>query len=357
MSGPLVLIQTSTGMESTSSLPKASLLILSSKYLKLENPNGETSMGLKKLKPSPLNGEEAVQLLSEPMNLESLDFEDLEFETLTSTSTNVSSLLQNPEPDHEKDFEILSTKLKSLIQQQAAMTDLHELQASLNESHLLVQALEVTCKRMNEASIRDPLTGVLNRRCLDKELNRLFNQAQAEQSDLSCLMLDLDHFGQINKQFGHEVGDKILKVTSQAIRNSIRYNDLLFRYGGDEFVILLPHASYDEAKEVAKRILINIPKVTKNILKGHRPLDSLSEVAIQRDLSASIGLFHQPLPEPLITHPEEFIKFADFAANRAKNSGRNQMCTATLQPDNYIAIRTELKGPLIRHSVGAKSSF
>lgn len=252
------------------------------------------------------------------------------------------------------DYEALTHQLKALFKQQNGMTSISDIRSSMKESYRLLDELAVIHERVSEESIRDPLTGVFNRRFLEREMQRQFLLAEKGSQNLTFMLLDIDHFGQINKQFGHEMGDRILKVATQAIRNSIRYNDLLFRYGGDEFVIILPDTDFEEAKQVARRILSNLPKITKNILNGHRSLDILSEFAIQRDLSVSLGLFHHKLPDTKVNGPEDFVRFADFAANRAKTSGRNQACVAILHPDNYISFSSEIRGPVIRKPLNSQ---
>jgi diguanylate cyclase (GGDEF)-like protein len=105
-----------------------------------------------------------------------------------------------------------------------------------------------------DASFRDPLTGAGNRVALDRTLDREVELAHRHEMALSVLMLDLDHFKLINDRFGHSTGDQVLKETVTAISDCIRQTDICFRFGGEEFLILLSNANQDDALVVAERI-------------------------------------------------------------------------------------------------------
>jgi diguanylate cyclase (GGDEF)-like protein len=255
------------------------------------------------------------------------------------------------------DFDAMALRLKGLLKKQANMNNVQDLQQSLQESNRLLDEMMKVYDRVSEESIRDPLTGLFNRRFFDREKFHQFDLAQKEGADLTVLMVDIDHFGKVNKQYGHEVGDTVLKMVAQGIRNAIRYSDLLFRYGGDEFILILPNTNFDEAQEVARRILFNVPRVTRNALKGQRSLDMLNDAIGPADISLSMGLFHHKLPDSNLTSPEDFIRFADFAANRAKTSGRNQVCIAILHPDNFVSFSCDIPGPPLRNGLSPVSKM
>ena len=100
----------------------------------------------------------------------------------------------------------------------------------------------------------DPLTGVSNRRALSANADRVLSEARSSRGSVAVLMIDLDRFKSINDSLGHEAGDEVLRVVTARIRNALRGDDLLGRWGGEEFVAVLPGASLQQALEVADRV-------------------------------------------------------------------------------------------------------
>src|SRR4051812_21043799 len=114
--------------------------------------------------------------------------------------------------------------------------------------------LEQSLKRVEEVAATDPLTGLYNRRHFGRVLDQLFAESQRYAKDLSCVMIDLDGYKQLNDKYGHQLGDQILVAAGKVVATNMRKMDVAARYGGDEFILLLPHASADEAAGVAQRI-------------------------------------------------------------------------------------------------------
>ncbi len=155
----------------------------------------------------------------------------------------------------------------------------------------------------------DPLTGVNNRSTFDAALTREINLAQRSKQNFSILVIDIDHFKQVNDRFGHSAGDEVLKNVAQQIRESIRNTDQLFRFGGEEFVVLLNNADCDVAGDIADRILENV---------------SASKVQTQQEainVSVSIGLTCLAKGDTV----DVLFDRADQALYAAKNEGRNQV--------------------------------
>jgi len=115
-------------------------------------------------------------------------------------------------------------------------------------------ALERLVGSLRQQANRDPLTGLYNRRMLDQYLSTIVQRAQAAEADLSLLMLDLDNFKALNDTLGHAAGDELLRTVGQLIRSSVREQDLAFRYGGDEFVIVIPDHGYTIGHAVKHRL-------------------------------------------------------------------------------------------------------
>jgi diguanylate cyclase (GGDEF)-like protein len=154
-----------------------------------------------------------------------------------------------------------------------------------------------------EAS-RDPLTGLLNRRALERLRNDARALRRLEASGYSMVVLDIDHFKQINDRHGHLLGDQALRLVAQAVLACVRAGDLAVRYGGEEFLLLLPGTSLPGAFEVAERIR-----------------ESVAAMALPFALTVSAGV---AAGIPQQDTPERVFERADQALYRAKSGGRNR---------------------------------
>jgi diguanylate cyclase (GGDEF)-like protein len=162
--------------------------------------------------------------------------------------------------------------------------------------------------------VRDPLTGLFNRRYMQEFLIREIHHAQRTQKPLGFVLLDIDHFRHFNNTFGHQAGDVVLQEVSLFLQKSIRKSDIACRYGGEEFVVILPEASLEDTKERAEQLRAGVKHLKLNYLN-----QSLGKVT----LSAGIACF----PEYGKTGAE-LIQAADMALYRAKALGRDRVVTA-----------------------------
>jgi diguanylate cyclase (GGDEF)-like protein len=160
-----------------------------------------------------------------------------------------------------------------------------------------------------EQAVRDPLTGLYNRRYLDETLPREFARAELEGFALTVAMVDVDFFKRINDNWGHLVGDGVLKALADRLRESAREGDIICRYGGEEFLLLLPYIARESAFERAERLRLDF---------AHSAL-VCAGATIQATLS--IGLANYP---DHAQTPDALIEQADAALYRAKRSGRNR---------------------------------
>jgi diguanylate cyclase (GGDEF)-like protein/PAS domain S-box-containing protein len=160
-------------------------------------------------------------------------------------------------------------------------------------------------------SITDDLTGCFNRRKLNDDLKEELNRAKRYGKDLSLLMADIDWFKEYNDIHGHQKGDKLLIKLVRILSYNIRFNDKLYRYGGEEFVILLPETDEKQAKEVAGKLRRT---VAENKFKGAEKSQPNLIVSI------SIGIASYPKSG---TSSIEIINAADSALYEAKRSGKN----------------------------------
>lgn len=159
------------------------------------------------------------------------------------------------------------------------------------------------------AAFRDPLTGAGNRVALDKTLNREIELAKRHDQSLSILMLDLDHFKRVNDEFGHSMGDKVLKEAVNAMEGCIRQTDMCFRYGGEEFLIMLSSADQAGALRIAERVRMGIGQMRFSNSKG------------ALEVTTSIGCATLQMSDSL----EDLVTRADTALYVAKDQGRNRV--------------------------------
>jgi len=159
---------------------------------------------------------------------------------------------------------------------------------------------------------RDPLTGMSNRSALDDSLQRELSQAQRQGSSCALIIIDIDHFKAVNDRYGHIIGDCALKAIAQRADQCKRDGDLLFRYGGEEFVVLLRDTDLEGAQLLAERIRACIASAPCHC------------AGIDLDITVSIGV------SSLRKHdsPVSLFARADQALYSAKRSGRNQVCIA-----------------------------
>ncbi|HCJ30491.1 MAG TPA: hypothetical protein DHV63_14660 [Pseudomonas sp.] len=169
-------------------------------------------------------------------------------------------------------------------------------------------------RRAVQASLKDPLTGVGNRVSLERSLARETELSRRHGQAMSVIMLDMDHFKRLNDDYGHQAGDAALKATALLLREQLRNVDMVFRFGGEEFVLVLSNTGSEAAAVVAERILVAIQHLC--FLVGKR----------QVRLSASLGYAtYQPSESQ-----EELLRRADQALYQAKRDGRNRMCAAPM---------------------------
>lgn len=159
----------------------------------------------------------------------------------------------------------------------------------------------------------DQLTQTGNRTALLDSLKREFDLAHRYQTPLSIILLDVDHFKSINDSFGHDIGDAVLRAVARAIKDSVRRSDILFRYGGEEFVIVLANTSRDGAANLAERVRVMV-ETSFRALRG-------SDLCVTLSLGVAMML-------PGETHLD-LLRRADHAMYQAKHGGRNRVVTAT----------------------------
>lgn len=167
---------------------------------------------------------------------------------------------------------------------------------------------------LQELAVRDSLTGLYNRRYLDETLEREVSRARREGNPLALVMLDIDYFKRVNDTYGHQVGDEALRMLATTLLADIRAEDVACRYGGEEFLILLPNMPLETAIQRAEAWRVAV--------------ESLSVLLGNFHITFTISLGVAAYPEHGKT-PDDLTRCADQALYRAKNEGRNQVSVFT----------------------------
>ncbi|WP_439871697.1 PleD family two-component system response regulator [Rhizobium leguminosarum] len=175
--------------------------------------------------------------------------------------------------------------------------------------------LRASVKQTIELAVTDPLTGLYNRRYLDSHLNVLFNRSMARGRPLSVLITDIDRFKHVNDTYGHDGGDEVLREFANRVRSTIRGADLACRYGGEEFVVVMPDTSPEIAAAVAERLRAAIENAPFMLKHAGEALN----------VTASFGIASRITS---VLTPDQLMKQADLALYEAKNTGRNRVVAA-----------------------------
>ncbi len=199
----------------------------------------------------------------------------------------------------------------------ATFDDVTHLEAQNSKLQMMLGELKKSrdeVRKQNETlqvlATQDPLTGCLNRRAFFERFEVEFNRSQRYQHNLACIMTDIDHFKRINDEYGHQLGDEVLKKVSQILINSLRDTDVVCRYGGEEFCLILTETGEEGAHHTAERIRQSV---------SAEPIEGIS-------VTISLGVASL---ETAAANPSVLLGHADKALYRAKNSGRNRVVTYT----------------------------
>lgn len=170
----------------------------------------------------------------------------------------------------------------------------------------LMKKLAEARMQIEKIAITDDLTGVYNRRHIMNRFTEEFEQARRLKGNLSCIIADIDHFKTVNDLYGHLAGDEVLKATGQAFKSLVRAYDIVGRYGGEEFLFILPETSIEQAWHFAERVRMHVKE---------RPM-------ADRQITISLGATGREDDDQSI---DDMIKRADDALYRAKNAGRDRV--------------------------------
>ncbi len=184
----------------------------------------------------------------------------------------------------------------------------------IKEKEELRRQLEAKNAQLEQMAATDALTGVYNRRHFSRVLDQLFAEAARYDKDLACVMIDLDGYKQLNDTFGHQVGDQLLVMAGKVISANMRRMDVAARYGGDEFVLLLPQASCEEASTAAGRIREEFFASSATLLRR------------KDGVTMSIGVSSLKINQA--ANADQLVAQADSALYKSKQHGRNRVSVA-----------------------------
>jgi diguanylate cyclase len=186
----------------------------------------------------------------------------------------------------------------------------------LSRSQIDVETLIVELQRAREEAMIDALSQLNNRRAYEIGLENFFDAAQIGNSPLSAILIDIDFFKQINDTHGHLVGDQVIRLIAQALRSNVKGKDFVARFGGEEFIVLLPDTPLLGALALAKHFLKVIARLR---------IQKFNSTEVIGSITVSAGVAQLKHDESSI----EFIGRADHGLFQAKAAGRNRVCIGT----------------------------
>jgi diguanylate cyclase (GGDEF)-like protein len=236
---------------------------------------------------------------------ESLPFIPVIMQTALDSSESMIQGLDAGADDYVSkpvNFRELDARVKSLLRIQGLQSALAQRERELSAANAQLRIMSST----------DALTGVANRRSLEERLHDMWEHSQRLHEPLSLVMCDIDHFKRVNDDFGHQVGDTVLQQFTKLLETEAREIDRVGRYGGEEFVLLLPGTVLDAAVTFAERIRERVE--TREFAYG-------PDQILHRTMSCGVAAW----PHPKVCDPEALIKAADDALYVAKETGRNRV--------------------------------
>ena len=246
-----------------------------------------------------MNGNEVCRWLK--LNQDTKGIPIIMLTAQSSTTDKVASLTAGADdhltkPYHEPE---LSARVYACMRTKALQDELRTKNRQLEEVLSKVEVLAIT----------DPLTQLFNRRHFESVAETEFASTARYKTPASCLMIDVDHFKSVNDEYGHRAGDTVLKELSHIIKNCLRKVDTVARWGGEEFVALLPQTKKEDALRAASRIL--------QAIANYKFTDIAQQVTV------SIGI--ASIPDPAFDTAEKLVDASDSAMYEAKEKGRNQI--------------------------------
>lgn len=207
-------------------------------------------------------------------------------------------------PPKKNDYEILYRELEF-----STMNLRKVYQQKTKELEVANEKLKLTNKALEELSIKDYFTNLYNYRYFSKAVGGLLKKASQTKQPICCIFIDIDYFKDLNDECDHQFGDFVLRRLGHIFSLVLRKNDILARYGGDEFVVALPNTTYPQALSIAERISQDVKA------------EVFSDGEFSRKATVSIGVSCYPCDK--ISSRQQLVRFADYALYRSKGRGKN----------------------------------
>ncbi|MBN9332175.1 PleD family two-component system response regulator [Devosia sp.] len=226
-------------------------------------------------------------------------------------SRNLPIILMADDGDKPRVVRALDLGVNDFISRPIERNELKARVRTQIRRHRYAMELRQSVNNTIALAVTDDLTGLYNRRYFDRHLSVLLGKAQAQERNMAVMILDIDHFKSVNDTYGHDAGDMVLREFSARVKRNIRGVDLACRFGGEEFVVLMPDTDVLNAELVAERVRQAIAEKAFDV-NSSRPLV----------VTVSVGV---SFIESQADTPETLIKRADLALYRAKREGRNRV--------------------------------
>jgi diguanylate cyclase (GGDEF)-like protein len=186
-----------------------------------------------------------------------------------------------------------------------------EVESDREEIRRFAAELAMTNRRLQEAALLDPLTGIPNRRYAMDRIDQEWSAAERGARPLACMLIDVDHFKLVNDSHGHDVGDEVLQRMADVLKHTARAQDVICRIGGEEFLVVCPDTDATAAGQCAERL--------RHAAANMRV--AIGNVSLQITISIGVAAMDAAMPKP-----DAMIKAADQAVYAAKQAGRNRIC-------------------------------
>lgn len=225
-------------------------------------------------------------------------------------ANNAGAFAQAKNPAEMKAIaELMMAQAKKMVDENK------NLETKLNQSASVMQQLREEMESVRKEAMTDALTGISNRKLFDVEFYRMVNEAHVEGKPLTLLMIDIDFFKSFNDNYGHQVGDQVLKLVARTLKDGVKGRDLPARYGGEEFCVVLPETPLEGAVKLANAL--------REAVAAKEIMNRATGAKLGR-ITMSVGAAQLHINEKT----SELIERADAALYRAKGAGRNQVIAA-----------------------------